>query len=280
MRGSDLVETLNNLPDVHHGSLRLSGMSSKNRLFRTPVLSINIIYRLIGFVIAFSLLYHGKALGASAPPASSPPSTSSASPPPSPSSPSPQEDTNEAGTDTFASQTGKFGLSLMFQYNVLQTPAPILLFQNAVGGLGELSYGISNGIRILAGGGYMFNSPHVSPPLQRVVSPLSSGPSNQYAQAYAGIKLEFTRWFPSMIRYQPWFPYLRADSGGVFASISDAGPQTGHPNGLMEDLGFGIEGRPRAIPLAFFGEIRSQWLFMGPQVITVVPVFAGTTFFF
>jgi len=168
----------------------------------------------------------------------------------------------------------------MFQYDVLQTPAPIRLFQNGVGGDAEISYGIARGIRILGGGGYLVNTPHVSPPLARYGHPIPSGPSNQYAQAYLGIKLELTRWIPQMIRYQPWFPYLRADTGGVFPSFSDAGPQTGHPDGLLEDIGVGIEGRPRAVPMAFFGEIRSQWLFLGPQVITVIPILAGTTFYF
>ena len=183
-------------------------------------------------------------------------------------------------SDTFASETGKYGISFMFQYNVLQTPAPINLFQNAIGGNSEISYGISKGIRILIGGGYLANTPHVSPPIEEFIHPSATGPSNQYAQAYAGIKLELTRWFPQMIRYQPWFPYIRADSGGAFASISDAGPLSGHPNGLLEDIGVGIEGRPRALPMAFFGEIRSQWLFFGPQILTIVPVMAGTTFYF
>ena len=183
-------------------------------------------------------------------------------------------------SEPYASQTGRFGLSIMFQYDVLQTPAPIDLFQNGLGGDGELSYGIARGIRILAGGGFLVDTPHVSPPIARYGHPLPTGPSNQYAQAYLGIKAELTRWIPQMIRYQPWFPYLRADSGGVFSSISDAGAQTGHPDGLLEDVGIGVEGRPRAVPMAFFGEIRSQWLFLGPQVITVVPVLAGTTFYF
>lgn len=195
--------------------------------------------------------------------------------------PLPESSSQDDGvSEPYASQTGKFGLSIMFQYDVLQTPAPIDLFQNGLGGDAELSYGIARGIRVLAGGGFLANTPHVSPPIARYGHPVPTGPSNQYAQAYLGIKAELTRWIPQMIRYQPWFPYFRADSGGVFSSISDAGFQTGHPNGLMEDVGIGVEGRPRAVPMAFFGEVRSQWLFLGPQVITIVPVFAGTTFYF
>ncbi len=180
-------------------------------------------------------------------------------------------------SEPYASETGKFGLSIMVQYNVLQSPAPIHLFQNGIGGDGELSYGLFRGIRILGGFGYLANTPHIAPPLQ---SSGSSGPSNQYFQAYLGGQLEMTRWVPQMIRYQPWFPYFRADVGNVFASISGAGLQTGHPDGLMADAGVGIEGRPRALPMAFFGEVRSQWIFLGPQIMTVVPVLVGTTFYF
>jgi len=185
---------------------------------------------------------------------------------------------DEGVSEPYASETGKFGLSLMLQYDVLQTPAPIRLFQNGIGGDGEISYGLYRGIRILGGGGFLANTPHIAPPLH--VSNVTGGPSNQYAQAYVGGQLELTRWIPQMIRYQPWFPYIRADMGGVFSSISDAGLETGHPDGLLLDAGVGIEGRPRALPMAFFGEIRSQWMFLGPQVINVVPVLAGTTFYF
>ncbi len=167
----------------------------------------------------------------------------------------------------------------MFQYDILQTPAPIKLFQDGVGGGGEVSYGISRGIRLLGGLGYLINTPHVAPPLHSG-GITGAGPSNQYFQAYLGVKIELTRWIPQMIRYQPWFPYLRGDTGGVFPSISDAGSQTGHPNGLLEDVGLGVEGRPRAVPMSFFGEVRTQWLFWGPQVITVIPILAGTTFYF
>lgn len=196
-------------------------------------------------------------------------------PPASSSLPSGKED---GVSEPYASETGKFGLSIMLQYNILQTPAPVRLFEDGIGGNGELSYGLSQGVRILGGFGYLANTPHIAPPLHS--SPISGGPSNQYFQAYLGGQLELTRWIPQMIRYQPWFPYIRADMGGVFASISDAGPQTGHPDGVLADTGIGIEGRPRALPMAFFGEIRSQWFFMGPQIITVIPVLAGTTFYF
>ena len=194
------------------------------------------------------------------------------------SSGTPQDD---GPSEPYASQTGKFGLSVMLTYDILQTPAPVTLFQNSIGGLGELSYGISRGIRILGGAGFGFGSPHISPPLTDFANPSHvSGPSINYVPLYLGVQLELTRWFPGLIRYQPWFPYIRGDSGGVFTSVSNDGPASLHTNGLMEDVGFGIEGRPRAVPMAFFGEIRSQWLFLGPQIINVVPVLAGTTFYF
>ena len=180
-------------------------------------------------------------------------------------------------SEPYASETGRFGLSVMFTYDILQTPAPVKLYQNSIGALGELSYGMSPGIRILGGSGFGLGSPHIAPPLK---SHNPSGPSISYVPLYLGVRLELTRWFPGLIRYQPWFPYVRGDSGGVFTSVSNDGPSSLHTNGLMEDVGFGIEGRPRAIPMSFFGEIRSQWLFLGPQVLTVVPVIAGTTFYF
>ena len=190
------------------------------------------------------------------------------------SSVTPQED---GPSEPYASQTGKFGLSVMFSYDILQTPAPVTLYQNSIGALGEISYGISAGIRVLGGGGFGFGSPYVSPPLK---DHNASGPSIDYVPLYLGVQIELTRWFPGLIRYQPWFPYIRGDTGGVFTSVSHDGPSSLHTNGLMEDVGFGIEGRPRAVSMAFFGEIRSQWLFLGPQIVTVVPVIAGTTFYF
>lgn len=223
---------------------------------------------LLLIVLAF-LPYPGVIFGAE-PPSSVPAGTA---PPPSPA------DTTNPDLP-FASEIGQFGLSLLFQYNVLQTPAPTLLFQNGVGGDGELSYGLARGIRVLAGTGYLENSPNLSPPRSEISTPKNGGPSNQYLQAYLGGELELTRWFPEMIRYQPWFPYVRADMGGVFSSVSNAGSQDGHPDGLMGDVGLGIEGRPRALPMAFFGEIRPQWIFFGPQIVTVVPVLVGTTFYF
>jgi len=190
----------------------------------------------------------------------------------------PQGETQDDGvSEPYASQTGRFGLSLMFSYDALQTPAPVKLYQDSIGGVGEISYGLFRGIRILGGAGFNMGSPHLAPPLN---VKKSSGPSISYVPVYAGLQVELTRWFPSMIRYQPWFPYLRGDTGGVFTSVSNDGPASLHTNGLMEDLGFGIEARPRAVPMAFFGEIRSQWLFLGPQIITVIPVMAGTTFYF
>ncbi len=184
---------------------------------------------------------------------------------------------DDGPSEPYASQTGKFGLSVMFTYDILQTPAPVMLYQNSIGALGELSYGVSRGIRVLGGSGFGFGSPHISPPVNDYHA---SGPSINYVPLYLGVQLELTRWFPGLIRYQPWFPYIRGDSGGVFTSVSNDGPSSLHTNGLMEDVGFGIEGRPRAVPMAFFGEIRSQWLFLGPQIVTVVPVIAGTTFYF
>ncbi|MHB8368557.1 MAG: hypothetical protein ACYDBP_02555 [Leptospirales bacterium] len=190
----------------------------------------------------------------------------------------PQGEASEDGvSEPYASQTGRFGLSLMFSYDALQTPAPVKLYQDSIGGVGEISYGLFRGIRILGGAGFNMGSPHLAPPLN---VKKSSGPSISYVPVYAGLQVELTRWFPSMIRYQPWFPYLRGDTGGVFTSVSNDGPASLHTNGLMEDLGFGIEARPRAVPMAFFGEIRSQWLFLGSQIITVIPVMAGTTFYF
>lgn len=184
---------------------------------------------------------------------------------------------DDGPSEPYASQTGKFGLSVIFTYDILQTPAPVKLYQSSIGALGELSYGVSRGIRVLGGSGFGFGSPHISPPL---TNHNPSGPSINYVPLYMGVQLELTRWFPGLIRYQPWFPYIRGDSGGVFTSVSNDGPSSLHTNGLMEDVGFGIEGRPRAVPMAFFGEIRSQWLFLGPQIVTVVPVIAGTTFYF
>lgn len=269
-RGTVLVEIYDNTrPPEDPRSASVSGRrASCNRL----LVSQSILFLISLILLASSCpLVPGEAFGAQPTP-----STSST---PSPSLTPVQDNQVDGVSEPYASETGKFGVSIMVQYNVLQTPAPINLFQNGVGGGGELSYGVSRGIRLLGGLGYLINTPHVAPPLHSG-GITGAGPSNQYLQAYLGAQLELTRWIPQMIRYQPWFPYLRVDTGGVFPSISDAGSQTGHPNGLLEDIGVGIEGRPRAIPMAFFGEVRSQWLFLGPQVITVVPILAGTTFYF
>ena len=269
-RGTVLVEIYDNMrPPKAPLSASLSvPRASCNGLSVIP--GISFLISLILLVSSFPLMM-GDAFGAQP--------FSSASNPFSPPATPAQVNQDDGVSEPYASETGKFGISIMFQYDILQTPAPIKLFQDGVGGGGEVSYGISRGIRLLGGLGYLINTPHVAPPLHSG-GITGAGPSNQYFQAYLGVKIELTRWIPQMIRYQPWFPYLRGDTGGVFPSISDAGSQTGHPNGLLEDVGLGVEGRPRAVPMSFFGEVRTQWLFLGPQVITVIPILAGTTFYF
>lgn len=171
---------------------------------------------------------------------------------------------------------GRFGLSLGFQFNALQTPSPINTYQNGIGGLGEISYGIVTGLRILAGGGYIFNSPHVSPPQSGFVGSMTSS----YEEGYVGGRLAMNPFFPSLFLQQPWVPYIRADVGGVAASISGAGSFDGHSNGTLADVGIGVEGRAPEFPVGFFAEFRSQWFFFGSGTVTVLPVIVGTTFYF
>ncbi len=185
-------------------------------------------------------------------------------------------DPEQTDESKFDETFGRFGLSLGFQFNVLQTPAPINFYQDGIGGLGEISYGVITGVRILAGGGYIFNSPHVSPPQSGIVSPVSTS----YAEGYVGGRLAMNPFFPKLFQHQPWVPYIRADVGGVGASVSGAGAQDGHFNGTMADAGVGIEGRAPEFPVGFFGEFRSQWFFFGSGTVTVLPVVVGTTFYF
>lgn len=189
-------------------------------------------------------------------------------------SPVPDEVTTEE--QKFDEEFGHFGITLGFEYTFAQTPEPQLLYQHAFGGLGEISYGIRTGIRILAGGGYDFNSPHVAPPQ----SGIAKGPTSDYTEGYLGTRLAMNPFFPSLFARQPWVPYIRGDVGGVSTGVSNDGDLNGREGGFLGDLGLGIEGRAPEFPVGFFAEIRSQWLFLGPRIINVIPVMTGTTIYF
>ncbi|MHB1925872.1 MAG: hypothetical protein ACYCRD_01215 [Leptospirillum sp.] len=217
-------------------------------------------------------------LAASIAPASGTPSTpqsaSPASVPPTADSAVPDEVTTEE--QKFDEEFGHFGITLGFEYTLAQTPESQLLYQHAFGGLGEISYGIRTGLRILAGGGYDFNSPHVSPPQ----SGIAKGPTSDYTEGYLGVRLAMNPFFPSLFAQQPWVPYIRGDVGGVSTGVSNDGDLNGRTSGFLGDLGVGVEGRAPEFPVGFFAEVRSQWLFLGPRIINVVPVMTGTTIYF
>ena len=82
---------------------------------------------------------------------SAPQSAATASAPPAADSAVPDEVTTEE--QKFDEEFGHFGITLGFEYTLAQTPEPQLFYQHAFGGLGEISYGIRTGLRILAGGG-------------------------------------------------------------------------------------------------------------------------------
>ncbi len=171
---------------------------------------------------------------------------------------------------------GRFGLSIGFQYVFSQTPQQENFYENSLGGIAELSYGIRTGVRVLVGGGYALDSPHISPPLKSS----GNGPSSEFTEGYLGSRLAMDPFFPGFFERQPWIPYIRADMGGVFEGVSNAGPANGRTSGLMTDVGLGIEGRAPEFPVGFFAEVRSQWFFLGPHTITVLPVIVGSTFYF
>ncbi|MHB1286428.1 MAG: hypothetical protein ACYCYP_07695 [Leptospirales bacterium] len=171
---------------------------------------------------------------------------------------------------------GKFGLSIGFLYVFSQSPMPENFFANSLGGISELSYGVRTGVRILVGGGFAMDSPHVSPPLKASGNALSS----DFSEGYLGSRLAMDPFFPQFFKRQPWIPYIRADLGGVTSSVSNSGSENGRSNGLMADVGLGVEGRAPEFPVGFFAEIRSQWFFLGPQTVTILPVVVGSTFYF
>ncbi|MHB1756094.1 MAG: hypothetical protein ACYCT9_01100 [Leptospirillum sp.] len=211
-----------------------------------------------------------------------PTSSPSSDPPSAPASgsstkaPSAAESWNALDEASFDENYGHFGLSLAFLFNIAQTPSSHLFYENGFGGIGEISYGVLTGLRIIAGGGYVLNSPHFSPPLKGV----GNNADASYEQGYIGGRLAMNPFFPSFFIHQPWIPYIRSDVGGVSAGVSDAGALSGHQDGVMADLGVGIEGRAPELPIGFFVEVRSQWFFLGPQTETVVPILVGSTFYF
>ena len=178
--------------------------------------------------------------------------------------------------EKFDEEFGHFGMTLGFGYTFSQTPESQLLYQHSIGGLAEISYGIRTGIRILAGGGYSFNSPHVAPPQ----GGFSKGPTSDYTEGYLGTRLALNPFFPSFFVRQPWVPYFRGDIGGVSAGVSNDGLLNGRTSGFLGDLGFGIEGRAPEFPVGFFAEVRAQWFFLGPRIISVIPIITGATIYF
>ena len=178
--------------------------------------------------------------------------------------------------EKFDEEFGHFGITLGFGYTFAQTPESQLLYQHSIGGLAELSYGIRTGIRVLVGGGYNFDSPHVAPPQSGV----AKGPTSDYTEGYLGTRIALNPFFPSFFVRQPWVPYFRGDIGGVSAGVSNDGPLNSRTSGFLGDLGFGIEGRAPEFPVGFFAEVRSQWFFLGPRIIDVIPVITGATIYF
>ena len=79
---------------------------------------------------------------------------------------------------------------------------------------------------------------------------------------------------------KPLVPYFRGDIGGVSAGVSNDGLLSGRTSGFLGDLGFGVEGRAPEFPVGFFAEVRAQWLFLGPRIISVIPVITGATIYF
>lgn len=190
--------------------------------------------------------------------------------------PGASEKWNAIDEASFDENYGHFGLSLAFLFNVAQTPSSHLIYENGLGGIGELSYGILTGVRLIAGGGYVLNSPHISPPLEGT----KNNADASYEQGYVGGRLAMNPFFPSFFVHQPWIPYIRSDIGGVSSGLSNAGAFSGHQDGAMADFGLGVEGRAPEYPIGFFAEVRSQWFFLGPKTETVVPVLIGSTFYF
>ncbi len=171
---------------------------------------------------------------------------------------------------------GKFGLSIGFLYVFSQTPQPENYFANSLGGIGEISYGVRTGVRIMVGGGFAMDSPHVSPPLKSS----GNGMSSDFSEGYLGSRLAMNPFFPQFFKRQPWIPYIRADLGGVTSSVSNSVLENGRSSGLMADVGLGVEGRAPEFPVGFFAEVRSQWFLLGPQTVTILPVIVGSTFYF
>ncbi|MCL4461094.1 MAG: porin family protein [Nitrospirae bacterium] len=178
--------------------------------------------------------------------------------------------------EKFDEEFGHFGITLGFGYTFAQTPESQLLYQHSIGGIAELSYGIRTGLRILVGGGYSFNSPHVAPPQ----GGFSKGPTSDYTEGYLGTRLALNPFFPSFFVQQPWVPYVRGDIGGISAGVSTDGTLNGRTSGFLGDVGVGVEGRAPEFPVGFFAEVRSQWLFLGPRIIDIVPVITGATVYF
>ncbi|MHB8542988.1 MAG: hypothetical protein ACYC9S_03145 [Leptospirales bacterium] len=185
-------------------------------------------------------------------------------------------DSNSTEEGKFDETFGRFGLTLGFQFVFSQSPQPENFYANSLGGIAELSYGIRTGVRVLVGGGYALDSPHISPPLRSS----GNGPSSDFTEGYVGGRIAMNPFFPTFFERQPWIPYIRGDAGGVSAGVSNAGPANGRMSGFMTDVGLGIEGRAPEFPVGFFAEVRSQWFFLGAQTMTVMPVIVGSTFYF
>ncbi|MHB8421784.1 MAG: hypothetical protein ACYC9S_03180 [Leptospirales bacterium] len=75
-------------------------------------------------------------------------------------------------------------------------------------------------------------------------------------------------------------PYLRADIGMASFAASNAPPLSGHPDGLLLDLGGGIEWRVPGLPMGVFVEMDPSVLNMNGSFLFLTPLVSGISIWF
>lgn len=70
-------------------------------------------------------------------------------------------------------------------------------------------------------------------------------------------------------------PYLRVDAGGVDFSVSNMGSLTGHPYGVLLDLGAGVSLKIPEYPWGVFGEVDPTLIDLEGNILTITPLVAG-----
>lgn len=212
--------------------------------------------------------------------------------------PGPVNPPAEKGTQKPASGSpDRWTIAPTISYYIPEGTGDAALFNDALGVGAELSYrpGKPPGpFRWIASFSYLQMTP--GPSLVTELSsgsffsstptPSSTGPIPGSASvtgfiATVGAGWDFGSLFPaSLTGWGTLSPYLRGDIGMASLAASGSGPLTGHPYGMVLDVGGGMSWHVQDLPMGVFVELDPTGLVIANEVLFLTPLVSGITIWF